>query len=468
MKSISIPAFRPRQKRLGLTASNMERLLGDPSARAMLEMIGDGVIVFDAEGRLLFMSQTAMRALPEDRRAPPVAGQEQRTAESLSVRTGCDLTPLVSGQSTGVRSLTLKRPDDPGGAELPVVLHSLPDETGAPAIRVAFLRNLASRGPDAERQPLIRRGEAMPVFQQRLEPLIELGLKAFKAKRRILLLGETGVGKTTLTMQMHHQSGPAGRPFIHINCSSISESLFEAEMFGYERGAFTGALAGGKAGFIEAASGGTLFLDEIGDMPLSQQAKLLKFLEDGTIQPVGSPRSKSVDVYVVCATNRDLAQEVAARRFREDLYYRIAMIPLDVPPLRAHREELPVLIDTMVANLNLARSRPLKLSLECRAHMVAHNYPGNMRELIGVISRLDVVAEEVAEVHHLPAGMLGPRPAPLPEQAVDDTLPLKMRIQAYERNLIEEAVARTKSKRQAAKSLGMDVASLIRKLSRAD
>jgi transcriptional regulator with PAS, ATPase and Fis domain len=392
---------------------------------------------------------------------------QQSPAESLSTRSGYDLQLLVAGQSTGVRSLSLRRGEGQRGEELPVVLHSLPDANGAPALRMAFLKISAHEKSLATKTDRLRRSETVPVFQRRLEPLIDLGLRAFKARRRILLLGETGVGKTTLAMQMHHQSGAVGRPFVHINCSSISESLFEAEMFGYERGAFTGALASGKVGFIEAASGGTLFLDEIGDMPLSQQAKLLKFLEDGTIQPVGSPQPRSVDVYVVCATNRDLAREVAAGRFREDLYYRIAMIPLEVPPLRAYRTELPVVIDTMIGNLNLSRHQPLRLSVECREHMIAHDYPGNMRELIGVIARLDVVADDIAEAHHLPNGMTGgAQSANREDISLNSDQPLRVRVQAYERQLIEAAVSASKSKREAARSLGMDVASLIRKLAR--
>lgn len=467
MKRGLIAPFRLDRHPNGIDPAALLELCRTDGFRNFLDLLDEAVIVVDAEDNVIAVNKAAEAG----------AGIQKSTAcgmpvETVSARSRIDLQPLVAGRSPGRRKLSLRYRNEPG--ELAATVYALADEHGGLAARMLIFPLPASgaaalRSKPAGMQPFAQ-GEALPLYQTRLEPLIDLGVRAFRARRRILLLGETGVGKTTLVMQMHRQVAGPESPFVHVNCSSISEGLFEAEMFGYERGAFTGALAGGKPGFIETANGGTLFLDEIGDMPRSQQAKLLKFLEDGCIQPVGSTRQKRVDVYVVCATNRDLAADVQKRRFREDLYYRIAMIPLAVPPLRQHREELPQLIDTLIANVNLPRKTKLTLTAECRRRMIEHDYPGNMRELLGVIARIDLLADEVAGVEHLPPQMqCAARLQDVTQPAADgaeggQALPLKEKVRAYERQLIDEALKAATSKRQAAKALGIDISSLIRKL----
>ncbi|WP_374643647.1 sigma 54-interacting transcriptional regulator [Tabrizicola sp.] len=460
-----IAPFRLDANPGGIDPAVLLELCHDEGFRQFCDVLNEAVIVFDEEKNVVALNKAAEKATGLHRSI--ACGY---SAEALSARSRLGLKPLLAGNAVGHRSVMLRWRDEPG--EIAASLHVLA-RSGLPSLRVALFQPPAAAGvrakPDATQRLL--RNDSLPLYQRRLEPLIEFGVRAFQSRRRILLLGETGVGKTTLVIQMHRQAIGADQPFVHVNCSSISESLFEAEMFGYERGAFTGALASGKPGFIEAASGGTLFLDEIGDMPPSQQAKLLKFLEDGCIQPVGGVRQKSVDVFVVCATNRDLAEDVRKRTFREDLYFRIAMIPLTVPPLREYRDELPGLIDTMIANLNLTRARRLVLSADCRRRMVEHSYPGNMRELIGIIGRLDLLADEVAGVEHLPPQMQGggggdqlsAPPGEAEEEAMEGH-PLKQRVRAYERRLIDEALRAAPSKRQAARALGIDIASLLRKL----
>ncbi|MFC3075979.1 sigma 54-interacting transcriptional regulator [Shinella pollutisoli] len=468
MKRTQIAPFRLDPNPNSIDPVALIGLCQEEGFRQFLDVLNEAVIVFDGEGRIVALNKAAEKSTGVHRSV--ACGV---SAEIVSARSRIDLKPLVAGFSVGHRSLLLRAREEPG--DIRVSLYALA-QAGAPAARLALFHPpaaaVAARPKTGEQRPLLR-SDVLPLYQSRLEPLIEFGVRAFQARRRILLLGETGVGKTTLVMQMHRQAAGLDRPFVHVNCSSISESLFEAEMFGYERGAFTGALASGKPGFIEAANGGTLFLDEIGDMPRSQQAKLLKFLEDGCIQPVGGVRQKAVDVFVVCATNRDLAEDVRERCFREDLYYRIAMIPLTVPPLREYRDELPGLIDTLIANLNLTRKRRLTLSEDCRRRMIEHSYPGNMRELLGIIGRLDLLADEVAGVEHLPPQMLSP-PANAPVGAQDlpdedgwdgtEDRPLKERVKAYEKRLIDAALKAAPSKRQAARALGIDIASLLRKL----
>lgn len=311
----------------------------------------------------------------------------------------------------------------------------------------------------------------------RLSGIADTGVRAFRRRARLLLLGESGVGKTAIAQYIHRAAGWGGRPFVHVNCGSIPDSLFESEMFGYEQGAFTGALRSGKRGYIESAAGGTLFLDEIGEIPLHVQAKLLKFLEDGSIQSVGSALSKAVQVQVIAATNKDLRSLVEAGTFRADLYYRLAVLTVDIPPLRQHLEDLPSLMDVLLQRINRDRHPSLRLSEGCRQRLLQHDYPGNIRELVNIFERLSVLADDEAQEHHLPLDLCGVR-EPMtklpPVMAAAPAAPLlgescgnlKSQVVRYEREVILRAVATYGSKRKAAQHLGIDVGTLIRKLQR--
>ncbi len=218
----------------------------------------------------------------------------------------------------------------------------------------------------------------------RVHELVEI---AARSTLSVLLLGETGVGKEVIAARVHELSPRRNAPFCKINCAALVESLLEAELFGYERGAFSGAVAS-KPGLLESADGGTLFLDELGEMPLSTQAKLLRALESGEVLRVGGLKPRRVDVRVVAATNRDLKDLVAQGRFREDLYYRLDGLAVRVPPLRARKAELPSLAFALLraACASLGRE-PLGISDEAMDCLLAHTWPGNVRELRNVLRR---------------------------------------------------------------------------------
>lgn len=290
---------------------------------------------------------------------------------------------------------------------------------------------------------------------------LEKASVALARKLPVLLLGETGVGKTVLARRIHEASTRAGGPFVHVNCGSIPETLFESEVFGYERGAFTGALQSGKRGQVERAAGGTLLLDEVGEIPLACQAKLLQFLEDGAVATLGAQQARYCEVAVICATNRDLSAMVADGSFRRDLYFRIASFSLRLPGLK-ESGALPALIDHQLALVNQQRERPLQLSEACRARLLAYAWPGNVRELRHVMEYLGVMAEDTAQPVHLPAALHEIAP-PLPS-ATDGTL--REQVRNLERQVIEATLASAGSKREAARRLGIDVATLIRKARR--
>ncbi|MCE1229210.1 MAG: sigma-54 dependent transcriptional regulator, partial [Firmicutes bacterium] len=204
---------------------------------------------------------------------------------------------------------------------------------------------------------------------------------------RVLLMGENGSGKEEIARLIHEQSSRAKGPFVEVNCAAIPEELIESELFGHVKGAFTGAVKDQKGKFREA-HGGTLFLDEVGDMSLKTQAKVLRSLQEGRIEPVGGGGSVSVDVRVIAATNKDLADEIKAGRFREDLYFRLAVVPLRVPPLRERLEELIPMAEAFLARYARAYGRPAKrLAPEAKETLLNHDWPGNVRELKNLMER---------------------------------------------------------------------------------
>ena len=214
---------------------------------------------------------------------------------------------------------------------------------------------------------------------------------------------------------------------------------------------------------IEAAAGGTLFLDEIGEIPLSCQAKLLHFLEDGSVQSVGATQARRTDTAVIAATNHDLRARVAARAFRADLYHRIATFTLELPSLRGHDAIAPML-ELLLARANAERERPLTLSPSARRVLLKHDYPGNVRELRNILEYASIVADDVIEAEHLPAHMLTADGGGVEHGALSVTSgSLRERVRQLEREAISDAVARHGSKREAARRLGIDVATLIRK-----
>jgi DNA-binding NtrC family response regulator len=234
----------------------------------------------------------------------------------------------------------------------------------------------------------------------------------------VLLLGESGTGKELFARAVHDSSPRAGGPFVVVDCSGLTETLFESELFGYEKGAFTGATTR-KKGLVETADGGTLFLDEMGDVPLAMQVKLLRLIESGTFRRVGNIETQQADFRLVAATHKPLAQMVADGRFRQDLYYRISAFPIHLPPLRERVADIGVLVDSFLRRGPGAAGRLNGLSIDAAAleRLHAHDWPGNLRELRNVLDRARLFADDgVIRADHLPQG-LGIRPVHPPAPA---------------------------------------------------
>ncbi|HDR9033200.1 TPA: sigma-54-dependent Fis family transcriptional regulator [Burkholderia vietnamiensis] len=219
----------------------------------------------------------------------------------------------------------------------------------------------------------------------------------------LLILGQTGTGKEWLARALHQASPRADGPFVAVNCAALPDSLIEAELFGYEDGAFTGARKRGSPGKIAQADGGTLFLDEIGDMPLAQQVRLMRVLQERAVMPLGGARAVPVDVRVVCATHRDLRAMIAERTFREDLFYRINGLAVTLPPLAA-RTDLPVLVERILARLAHSEPMPTRVAADVLDAFLRHRWPGNLRQMTNVLRTAGMLAEDEAEITlaHLP------------------------------------------------------------------
>ncbi len=279
------------------------------------------------------------------------------------------------------------------------------------------------------------------------------------ARRRstVMILGETGSGKEMVARHIHAHSGRVAGPFIPVDCSTLANGLFESEMFGHVRGAFTGAVRD-SLGVVRSADGGTLFLDEIGELSLPMQAKLLRVLQDHKVTPVGDRRPHAVDVRVLCATNRDLVEMVRAGTFRQDLYYRLNVIVVQVPPLRARREDVADLARHFLSVQAEIYDEPLKqLSLEAVAALVAYDWPGNVRELANVMEHAHVLS-------HGQTITLTDLPPRLSAATGHGPAGHSLHLPTIERRAIREALRQCGNKAAASRMLGMNIQRLNRRI----
>ncbi|HVZ72661.1 MAG TPA: sigma-54 dependent transcriptional regulator [Polyangia bacterium] len=260
----------------------------------------------------------------------------------------------------------------------------------AKALSTFRLARLAARPEDTAVRGRFRLIGESPAIKQ----IFSVVEKVADTPSTVLITGESGTGKELIARALHENSSRHAGPFIKINCAAIPKTLMESELFGYEKGAFTGAV-GAKPGRFELAHGGTLFLDEIGEIPIEMQVKLLRVLQESEFERVGGIKTIKVDVRLVTATNRDLLQEIAAGAFREDLFYRLNVVPIHIPPLRDRREDIPLLVDHFLAKFNeRLRKQVTSVSPDALERLVAHHWPGNIRELENLMERTVLFCED--------------------------------------------------------------------------
>ncbi|MBI5590615.1 MAG: sigma-54-dependent Fis family transcriptional regulator [Deltaproteobacteria bacterium] len=306
---------------------------------------------------------------------------------------------------------------------------------------------------------------------ERMQRIFRLVEKVADSDSTIIIQGETGTGKGLIAKAIHENSYRKDKPFVQINCGAIPENLLESELFGHVKGAFTGAVAA-KPGKFEIANGGTIFLDEIGDMSHDLQVKLLKVLEDSEFERVGGCQTIKTDVRIIAATHRDLEAAVENGTFREDLYYRLVVIPLTLPPLRDRKSDIPLLISHFLNQLNQKkRTQVTGISEKTMELMIAHSWPGNVRELKNMMERLVVLTQE-GEIYprDLPLKL---RTAPADTSAISDVevsdqgICLSTAVSDFEKSLISQSMKIANGvKKNAAKLLNIKRTTLIEKIKR--
>jgi DNA-binding NtrC family response regulator len=355
-----------------------------PELLAFLEGLPEPHILFDAQYRIA-AANAAYR-----RQFSPKASVIGRTCYAVSHRfdVPCDQAgescPLARARLSGQRERVMHLHHTPQGESyVNIELVPLQDAQGRQAWFIEKMEPLRVARGEPAAQGLIGRSRA---FREMLELVARVG----PAEASVLLLGESGTGKELVARAVHEASPRASRPLVVVDCASLPESLFESEVFGHEKGSFTGAHAA-KAGLVEAAAGGTLFLDEVGDIPLAVQVKLLRLLESGTYRRVGSTELRRTDVRLVSATHRDLQALIAQGRFRQDLFHRLSTFPIALPALRDRCDDIPLLVESLLARLG--GDRRLALALAALRRLVRHPYPGNVRELRNVLERAMLLSD---------------------------------------------------------------------------
>ncbi|MGS0765704.1 sigma 54-interacting transcriptional regulator [Syntrophomonas curvata] len=294
--------------------------------------------------------------------------------------------------------------------------------------------------------------------------IMDLIVRLGKVDSTVIIYGESGVGKEVFARELHKHGLRKDRPLISINCAAIPESLLESELFGYEGGAFSGAKKGGKMGLFEIAHKGTLFLDEIGEIPIPIQTKLLRVIQEKEILRIGGSNSISIDVRIITATNRNLAEMVKKKQFRQDLYYRLNVVPIYVPPLRERKEEIPPLALKFLRMFNDQYNLQKNLDEKLIDKLINYEWPGNIRELRNVIERAVVTSPDtVIRSIKLGSGINQGEKEISIEKESPPTIDLRGKVEAYERELMEHYIKIYKTSRKAAKALGVSQTTVIRK-----
>jgi len=463
----------------GRTGAAATAISGDAVA-GYLNALDDGVLLIGTSGEVVIANSEACGLIGLD----PACIKARALTDVQELHPG--LSALADAVSRGGNADLIVR--NGHGKTLFAAVRRTAPQDGAPGNRamIVMLRDLEifdyrrRKASGGAVQPAFRTladNKARPDFgtqrliAPQLEKVLARGERAMLQGARILISGESGSGKTEIARYFHTFIADTDDPFQVVNCAAIPDSLFEAEMFGYEKGAFTGALSSGRAGLIEQAEGGTLFLDEIGEVPLSVQAKLLGFLEDGIVRRIGGGRHRASNVRVIAASNRDLRQMVREGSFRADLYYRLAVVHLAVPPLRSMPELTAHLIERFVDTLNLRRTHRFVIPDWVAKRLIAYAWPGNVRELLNVVQQLSIFHDENADLDGLLAELLqpisGPR-SPGADATFAATGPaseveLREAVRRFERGIIDRAIEMHGSKRAAARALGVDIGTIVRK-----
>jgi len=417
------------------------------------------VCVYDGEAALDLARRDTFDAILLDVFLPGMDGLQ--VLEKLRTGNASAEVVMISGQadlSTAVRATRL-------GA------YDFLEKPLNPERVILVVRHIEEKRRLRRQMEALRRAagleEELVAVSEPMRALLEQVDRAAPSDGRILIMGENGTGKELIARRIHRLSRRSAGPFVRVNCAAVPSTLIESELFGYRRGAFTGATKD-KRGLIEEANGGTLFLDEVGDMALETQAKLLRVLQENEFLPLGDTKPRRFDARVIAATNKDLAREMEAGRFREDLFYRLNVIPLYVPPLRERKEDIPALVDHFVQSYAQRNGQPPKqFTPEAVEVLLEYDWPGNVRELRNFVERMQIMCAgpEVGVDEVTAALPVGAGTVERPASTSGGSGSLRERLRRYERRILAEELRRAGGNISvAARRLKMDRANLSKKL----
>jgi len=432
--------------------------------RAFLTMVGNA-------SREDILELNAFRLVPEGQVSRSVAVMAFEQKKKLSI-----INNVVTPKGYRYRQLATATPLFDGAGE---IAYMLVETIRLDLFKQRYQQALLSEDSNSVepmRMEPEKKVKTLVAESPAMKELVALAEQVARVDTTILITGETGTGKEVLAHFIHAHSGRRDKPMVEINCAALPENLLEAELFGYERGAFTGALNTGKPGMVEQANGGTLFLDEINSLPLALQGKLLRVLESHKSKRLGAVKEQKIDFRLLAAANQDLKAMVAAGSFRADLYYRLNVVPMELPPLRKRREDIVPLALFFLEMFCQKYGRMKAFHRSVLDRMLAYDWPGNVRELRNVVERLLITsAVGVLEIGHVPDNLLGEQaePSQPPEdypaswesfyQYDPENFSLKKYMELCEKRVIADAVKRYGSSYKAAAFLKMDQSSIVRK-----
>ena len=449
------------------------RLLSE-ELEAIIDSAFDGIYVTDGQGITLRVNKSYERITGLKREE--VVGhsmyelvEKKVFDQSITIQvleTGETATLIQKINNGGTVMVTGTPLRDPSGTITRVVT-TVRDLTELNHLRneLTVVGNLKSRYENELRQLKRKtlRGDDIIVHSAAMEAVFDLSSRLSSVDSTVLIQGESGVGKEVVAEFIHSSSPRKAKSFVRINCAAIPEQLLESELFGYVRGAFTGASKEGKAGLFETADGGTLLLDEIGDLPPTLQVKLLRVIQDRQTRRIGDNTPRFIDVRLVAATNQNLAEMVRRKQFREDLYYRLNVVPIQVPPLRERKEDVLFMVQAFLNKFCERHNRSKELHPAVMPYLLDYSWPGNVRELENIMERLVVTSPgTVIGVEDLPLLLRNNESTSTSPLALTGKT-LKDILDDVESTVLKEALARHKTTRRAAEILGIDQSSVVRK-----
>jgi PAS domain S-box-containing protein len=436
----------------------------------------DGLMICDGQGRILKMNQAAERlngikaaeVVGKDVRTLVAEGQINRSATQEVLETRRQVSLVQTTPKSGYSLLVTGTPVFTDAGDIAFVVVNERD--------ISLIRDMKQKLAQVRQESEKMREELTELTLRELEDndivakspsmkqAVHLALKLARiGASNILLQGESGTGKGLLAKFIHKHSRRSGNPFIQINCAALPENLLEAELFGYEKGAFTGARETGKAGLFELAAGGTLFLDEIGELSPGVQAKLLKYLDDQEIMPVGGTKSKKIDCSILAATNQDLEQLTRKKQFRLDLLHRLNTFTLAIPPLRDRPEDILELTRLCLKRYNKKYNRRAHIGYKALETLKSHSFSGNVRELINMVKQAVAMCDRRQLDDYLVRFTETPAPPVAGSGFSKARISLGQAIETVEHDMLMQAAARCRTTREAAVFLGISQPTVVRK-----